>query len=214
MPRIRSRPGGPRPSAKEKVRPDFGKLIPCKFGCRNGAATVGTRSTSRQEICQKESREGTPTITPARRAGAQGSATPGDEGMKRRAGPPKHTQVEIEVRGKKIQVDRGIAALVEALSKLPGVETAASCENQETGLAFANFGVSDAQGRQADDATVCRLLRRIETALNQSRVWARITLDFTQDYPQCQIECDPANVIRVAKAIERMAGQPRGSAPC
>jgi hypothetical protein len=120
--------------------------------------------------------------------------------------PPKHPEVEIEIRGEKVAVDQDVSPLVEALNKLPDVDTAASFQGREAGLAFVNFNVSDGEGNEADDAAAPRLLRRIEAALRRNRVWARVSLDFTRDYPPCQVECDPANVLRVAEAIERLAG--------
>jgi hypothetical protein len=120
----------------------------------------------------------------------------------------KHPQVEIEIQGEKIEVDREIAPLVEALNKLPGVDTCSSCQSSRRGQlvsAYVNFNVSDAEGDEADDPSICRLLRRIEAALRRSQVWARVSLNFTPDYPPCQVECAPANIVRIAEAMERLA---------
>jgi len=94
----------------------------------------------------------------------------------------RHEKVEIEIKGRRVKVDREIAPLVQALNELPGVDTAGSCqESADTRLAFVSFSVSDAQGDQADDASVCRVLRGIDAALRRSRLWARVSLDFTPD---------------------------------
>jgi hypothetical protein len=114
----------------------------------------------------------------------------------------RHEKVEIEIKGRRVKVDREIAPLVQALNELPGVDTVASHqESADTRLAFVKSGVSDAQGCEADDALVCRVLRGIEAALRRGRVWARATLDLTPDYPLRRVACDPENVMRVAQAL-------------
>ncbi len=83
---------------------------------------------------------------------------------------PLHEQVEVEIHGQMVKVDVEIAPLVLALNEIPRVETVTSCQKSGgTGPAWVQFYVLDQQERLADDASVCRLLRKIRPRLPPSR---------------------------------------------
>jgi hypothetical protein len=95
--------------------------------------------------------------------------------MKENARPPRRRQVAIEIGGKMVEIDVGIAPLVAALNKLPGIETVSSCqESDRKDLASVSFGVSTRDGRPAADAAVCHALRQIDRALTVAGLWSDV----------------------------------------
>jgi tRNA(Phe) wybutosine-synthesizing methylase Tyw3 len=61
---------------------------------------------------------------------------------------PDHEQVEVILHGEKCEVDRNVAPLVMALSKLSGIFTSSSCEDKDgSGFAYVNFYVMDEAGQ-------------------------------------------------------------------
>ncbi len=84
--------------------------------------------------------------------------------MKEDPSPPRRRQVAIEIGGKMVEIDVGIAPLVATVNRLPGVATIWSCKDiAETAWVF--FGLDDARGRPARDGALCHLLRQIDRAL-------------------------------------------------
>jgi hypothetical protein len=122
---------------------------------------------------------------------------------------PQHEQIEIEIGDKMVPVDVGIVSLVRALNGLPGVVTEDSCQGSSIGLAMVHFSVLDAQGSEADDVSVCRVLRDIADTLEVGELEASVTMDFTRGYPPGRIACYPKDIVEVAKAIERLAAEKR-----
>jgi len=119
---------------------------------------------------------------------------------------PRHKQVATEIGGEMMDVDAGIAPLVAALNRLPGIETVSSCQDSDRkDLASVSFGVSARGGRPAADAAVCSLLRQIDRALTGAGLWSRVTLNFGCERLWCVVEVRPEDIIRAAHAIERLS---------
>lgn len=126
---------------------------------------------------------------------------------------PRHKEVAIEIGGKMVEIDVGIAPLVATLNRLPGVATIWSCQDIAE-AAWVFFGLDDAHGRPARDAALWHLLRQIDRALTGAGLWSRVTLNFGCERLWCVIEVRPEDIMQAAHEIERLNLAGSKPSPC
>ena len=75
-----------------------------------------------------------------------------------------HKQVSITIHGKKVSVDEGVHDLILRFNRLPGIRTYHSCQAEEGGEGYVQFG----------GAGVFRLLPALAAEiLRQEKLWKR-----------------------------------------
>ena len=123
----------------------------------------------------------------------------------RKAIPPRHHQIEIEIDGQKTEVDAGVAPLVLALSELPELYTASSCECDDSdGLAWVDFNPEEGHDR----ADLADLLDALQRRLRDSAARGYFTMHWGlpgDDCPIGELRCDPQSIGKLSQCISRFA---------
>jgi hypothetical protein len=127
---------------------------------------------------------------------------------------PLHSQIKIEIRGKKVAVDAAIAPLVTALSELPEIFTASSCQGDVgEGVhmeAWVAFDPEPGYGR----LDLVHLVNSLQKRLRRSSCPATVSLLWTLPEDLCpigELRCDPGQIDVLSSLIHRFA-QDWGSA--
>jgi len=121
---------------------------------------------------------------------------------------PLHPQIKIDIRGAKVEVDAAIAPLVTALSELPEIFTASSCQGDVRDAAYMEAWVAFDPEPGYGRVDVVNLLNSLQKRLRKSSCEATLSLFWNLPEDLCpigELRCDPEQIEVLSSLIHRFA---------